>query len=363
MVMSKAAGKQAGVPLLDVNRGNRELHEEIMEAIESVVLSGRFLHGPDVGELECAVAGTCQTKHAIGVASGSDALLLALMALDLQPGDEVIVPSFTFFATASAVSRLGGIPVFVDIDPHTFNIDPSLVEANISSRTRAIIPVHLFGQCAAMDRICAIASSHRIPVIEDAAQAIGAAYWQDLQELGGTWGASASIPPKIWRDGRWWMMVCHDDELAAKLRLLASHGMSPRYYHKVLGINSRLDTIQAAVLRIKHRKLDEYSRSRQKNAARYHEIFHARGLTNWIELPYEAPEAHHVWNQYGIRVRDGLRDSMRKHLSERGSVTKFIIRCRSTSKNVFASLAIAMEAFHILSKRPPKSFTYRSIRN
>ena len=319
MVMSKAAGKQAGVPLLDVNRGNRELHEEIMEAIESVVLSGRFLHGPDVGELECAVAGTCQTKHAIGVASGSDALLLALMALDLQPGDEVIVPSFTFFATASAVSRLGGIPVFVDIDPHTFNIDPSLVEANISSRTKAIVPVHLFGQCAAMDRICAIASSHRIPVIEDAAQAIGAAY---LGKPAGSWGDMGCLsfyPTKnLGGMGDGGMMVCHDDELAAKLRLLASHGMSPRYYHKVLGINSRLDTIQAAVLRIKHRKLDEYSRARQKNAARYHEIFHARGLTDWIELPYGAPEAHHVWNQYGIRVRDGLRDSMRKHLSEQG---------------------------------------------
>jgi dTDP-4-amino-4,6-dideoxygalactose transaminase len=241
------------------------------------------------------------------------------MALELQPGDEVIVPSFTFFATASAVSRLGGIPVFVDIDPHTFNIDPSLVEANISSRTRAIIPVHLFGQCAAMDRIGAIARSHRIPVIEDAAQAIGASY---LGKPAGSWGDMGCLsfyPTKnLGGMGDGGMMVCQDDELAAKLRLLASHGMSPRYYHKVLGINSRLDTIQAAVLRVKHRKLDEYSRARQRNAARYHEMFHARGLTDWIELPYHAPEAHHVWNQYGIRVRDGLRDSMRKHLSELG---------------------------------------------
>jgi dTDP-4-amino-4,6-dideoxygalactose transaminase len=317
--MTQSAGKQANVPLLDVNRGNRLVHDEVMSAIESVVLSGRFLHGPDVGELECAVAGICSAKHAIGCASGSDALLLALMALDIQPGDEVIVPSFTFFATASAVSRLGAVPVFVDIDPHTYNLDPSLVQGNISSRTRAIIPVHLFGQCAAMDRICKIADSHNIAVIEDAAQAIGAAY---LGRAAGSWGEMGCLsfyPTKnLGGMGDGGMLVCQQDEIASKLRLLASHGMSPRYYHKLLGINSRLDTIQAAVLRVKVAHLKSYTEARQRNANRYLELFTHHGLTDWIELPYHAPEALHVWNQYGIRVRDGLRDSMRKYLTENG---------------------------------------------
>lgn len=318
-----AAGKLAGVPLLDVNRGNLLVHEEIMEAIESVVLSGRFLHGPDVGELECSVAGVCQTKHAIGCASGSDALLLALMALEVQPGDEVIVPSFTFFATASAVARLGAIPVFADIDPHTYNIDPSQIESNISSRTRAIIPVHLFGQCAAMDKICAIAEAKKIPVIEDAAQAIGAAY---LGKPAGAWGDMGCLsfyPTKnLGGMGDGGMMVCQDDELAGKLRLYAAHGMQPRYHHKVLGINSRLDTIQAAILRIKLRQLESYNVARQQNAQRYNEMFTNEGLTGEFELPFQSPHAKHIWNQYGIRIANGERDGLRQHLQSVGISTE-----------------------------------------
>lgn len=317
--MSHAAASPTQVPLLDVNRGNLELHDEIMAAIEAVVRSGRFLHGPDVVDLEGLVAKSCQTKHAISCASGSDALLLALMALDIQPGDEVIVPSFTFFATASAVSRLGAVPIFVDIDPHTFNMDPAQFEANISSRTRAVIPVHLFGQCAAMDRICSIAAAHRITVIEDAAQAIGAAY---LDKPAGSWGDMGCLsfyPTKnLGGMGDGGMLVCQDDDLNAKLRLFASHGMSPRYYHKVVGINSRLDTIQAAILKVKLQRLDDYSRARQRNAARYNDAFQSLGLTDDFELPFHAPEAHHVWNQYGIRVRGGQRDSLRKYLSDAG---------------------------------------------
>lgn len=318
-----AAGKLAGVPLLDVNRGNLLVHEEIMEAIESVVLSGKFLHGPDVGELECSVAGICQTKHAIGCASGSDALLLALMALEVQPGDEVIVPSFTFFATASAVARLGAIPVFADIEPHTYNIDPSQIESNISSRTRAIIPVHLFGQCAAMDKICAIAEAKKIPVIEDAAQAIGAAY---LGKPAGAWGHMGCLsfyPTKnLGGMGDGGMMVCQDDELASKLRLYAAHGMQPRYHHKVLGINSRLDTIQAAILRIKLRHLESYNVARQQNAQRYNEMFTNEGLTSEFELPFQSPHAKHIWNQYGIRIANGERDALRQHLQSIGISTE-----------------------------------------
>lgn len=315
--MSKENATKFAVPLLDVNRGNRSLRDEILQSIAEVVDSGRFLHGPQVGELECTVAGICETPHAISCASGSDALLLALMALDIQQGDEVIVPSFTFFATASAVSRLGAIPVFVDIDPLTYNMSPEAVEAAVSSRTKAIIPVHLFGQCAAMDKLSVIAARHNLPVIEDAAQAIGAAY---LGKPAGAWGDIGCLsfyPTKnLGGMGDGGMMVCRDADMAAKLRLLASHGMQPRYHHKLVGINSRLDTIQAAILNVKIAHLQSYGNARQKNANRYAELFAAEGLTQWIELPHHAPEALHVWNQYGIRVPDGLRDAMRKHLSE-----------------------------------------------
>lgn len=315
--MSNPNTTSTSVPLLDVNRGNHSLRNEILESIAEVVDSGRFLHGPQVGELECTVAGICQTKQAIACASGSDALLLALMALDIQQGDEVIVPSFTFFATASAVSRLGAIPVFVDIDPLTYNISPDEIAANVTSRTKAIIPVHLFGQCAAMDKIEAIAKRHNIFVIEDAAQAIGAAY---LGRPAGAWGDIGCLsfyPTKnLGGMGDGGMMVCNDDEMAAKLRLFASHGMQPRYYHKVVGINSRLDTIQAAILNVKIAHLQSYSQARQRNANRYAELFAAEGLDQWIELPHHAHEATHVWNQYGIRVTGGLRDSLRKHLND-----------------------------------------------
>ena len=317
--MSKQNPTKSAVPLLDVNRGNAILRDEILASIAEVIDSGRFLHGPQVGELECTIAGLCETQHAIACASGSDALLLALMALDIQSGDEVILPSFTFFATASAVARLGANPVFVDIDPKTYNICPEAVESSVTSRTRAILPVHLFGQCAAMDKIVAIAKKHNLPVIEDAAQAIGAEY---LGRAAGSWGDIGCLsfyPTKnLGGMGDGGMMVCNDLEMAAKLRLLASHGMQPRYYHKLVGINSRLDTIQAAILNVKIAHLQSYSVARQKNANRYAELFASSGLTQSVALPYHAPEALHVWNQYGIRVLGGLRDSLRKHLSDMG---------------------------------------------
>ncbi len=311
--------KRNSVPLLDVNRGNATVRDEVMEAIAKVVDSGKFLHGPSVGELECTVAGICQTKHAIGCASGSDALLLALMALDIGPGDEVILPSFTFFATASCVSRVGAKIVFVDIDPKTFNISPAAVANAITSRTKAIIPVHLFGQCAAMDEICKIAERHRISVIEDAAQAIGAAH---RGRHAGAWGAIGCLsfyPTKnLGGMGDGGMLVCQDDAIAAKLRLLASHGMQPRYHHKLIGINSRLDTIQAAILEVKIKRLGDYTRTRQANAARYDMLFAEAGLQSYFELPKAGPAAFHVWNQYGIRVRNARRDELKTHLQVRG---------------------------------------------
>jgi dTDP-4-amino-4,6-dideoxygalactose transaminase len=303
------------VPLLDVNRGNTVVRQQVLEAIAKVVDSGRFLHGPEVGEFECAVAKICQTKHAIGCASGSDALLLALMALDIGPGDEVIVPSFTFFATASCVSRVGAKIVFADIDRRTFNLSPAAVAAAITPRTKAIIPVHLFGQCAAMDELCKIADRHAIPIIEDAAQAIGAAYHGRVAGSWGVIGCLSFYPTKnLGGMGDGGMIVCQDDALAAKLRLLASHGMQPRYHHRLIGINSRLDTLQAAILKVKVEQLGAYTQARQTHAARYQTWFQELGLNKEVELPYRAPQAFHVWNQYGIRVPDGERDSLKAYL-------------------------------------------------
>ena len=313
------SGPVSSVPMLDVGRGNWPLKQEFMAAIERVIDSGRFLHGPEVGELERTVNDVCGTAHAIGCASGSDALLLALMAIDIEPGDEVIVPSFTFFATASAVSRLGAEPVFVDIDPLTYNMDPASLEQSITSRTRAIIPVHLFGQCAAMDKICEIANRHDLVVIEDAAQAIGAA-WDDRPA--GAWGQMGCLsfyPTKnLGGMGDGGMLVCQDEALASKIRLLASHGMQPRYYHKLVGINSRLDTIQAAILGVKMAHLESYAQARGTHAQRYKELFEASRMTDIVQLPLKHPKSKHVWNQYGIRVPFGRRDALKAHLQAQG---------------------------------------------
>lgn len=320
---SRPALLKQNVPLLDVGRGNQPLRQAFMDAVAKVIDSGRFLHGPEVGEFECAVAGVCGTKHAIGCASGSDALLLALMALDVQPGDEVIVPSFTFFATASAVSRLGAEPVFADIDPETYNLDPQSVADSITSRTRAIIPVHLFGQCASMDTLQEIAAKHQLPLIEDAAQAIGAAWRGNPAGSMGWVGCLSFYPTKnLGGMGDGGMMVCQDEKLATRLRLLAAHGMQPRYHHKLLGINSRLDTLQAALLLVKIAHLDTYTSARQQNAHRYTELFRNAQLHETIQLPHQDPRGRHVWNQYGIRVPYGRRDALKQHLANLGIGTE-----------------------------------------
>lgn len=310
---------QKPVPLMDVSRSNNAIRDEVLEAIAAVYDSGKFLLGPQVTELEQAIAKMCNTKHAIGCASGSDALLLALMVLDIQPGDEVIVPSFTFFATASAVARLGARIVFADIDPCTYNIDPLQVAAKITSRTRAIIPVHLFGQAAQMAEICNIAGNREIPVIEDAAQAIGAAYHGRPVCSWGHIGCISFYPTKnLGGFGDGGMLAVENDGVADRLRLLATHGMRPRYHHQEIGINSRLDTLQAAALVVKAKRLQDYTTARQANAARYHQLLQDTGLvkSGAIELPYQDPAAFHVWNQYSLRVRDGRRDSLRAYLTD-----------------------------------------------
>jgi dTDP-4-amino-4,6-dideoxygalactose transaminase len=306
------------VPLLDVPRGNAPLRDEILAAITIVVDSGRFLFGPDVQKLEAECARRSGTKHGVGCASGSDALLLSLMALDIKPGDEVICPSFTFFATASPVSRLGATPVFVDIDPVTFNIDPAALEAAITPNTKAVIPVHLFGQCADMPRIMEICNRTGLAVIEDAAQAIGA----NIEgRVAGSWGQVGCIsfyPTKnLGGFGDGGMLITNDADFEDRLRLFAGHGMRPRYHHQVIGINSRLDTIQAATLNVKMKHLESANIARQQNAELYTALFDDAGLETDIVVPHAIYGTGHVWNQYTIRVKNGQRDSLKEFLAER----------------------------------------------
>ncbi|WP_413431854.1 DegT/DnrJ/EryC1/StrS family aminotransferase [Crateriforma spongiae] len=309
------------VPLLDVNRDNRPYREEFMSALAGVLDSGRFLFGPDVVELESEVAQYSQAQFAVGCASGSDALLLSLMALNIGPGDEVIVPSFTFFASVSCITRLGATPVFIDIDPDTYNMDVDQLDSLIGPKTAAIIPVHLFGQCARIDRICQIAAEHDIPVVEDAAQSIGAAYHSRPAGSWGTVGCFSFYPTKnLGGMGDGGMLTTNDEAFADRLRLFAGHGMRPRYYHKVVGINSRLDTFQAAVLRVKMNHLPQAVEGRRTNATRYHHLFREAGLVEDgpVTLPVIDENAFSVWNQYSIRIADGRRDEVRQHLADNG---------------------------------------------
>lgn len=304
-------------PLLDVGRGNQPLKSEIMEVFSEIIDSGRFIGGPHVQNLENAVAEISQAEYGVGCASGSDALLLSLMAINVQPGDEVICPSFTFFATASAIHRLGGIPVFVDIEPTTFNLDVTRLEELITEKTKAIIPVHLFGQCADMDPIMEIAKQHDLKVIEDCAQSIGAKTSGRAAGSMGTIGCFSFYPTKnLGGFGDGGMMTTNDPEIADRLRLLANHGMRPRYYHKEVGINSRLDAMQAAVLGIKLRHLAEYSSRRKSNAIRYRQLMLQSGLASQVELPTTSHDCDHVWNQFTIRVKGGQRDEIRQKLGE-----------------------------------------------
>ncbi len=307
------------VPLLDVNRGNEAIHEETLEVIEKIVRAGSFIGGKYCKDFESSVAKYCETEFAIRCASGSDALLVALMALGIDRGDEVICPSFTFFATASAVSRLGAVPVFVDIDPVTFNIDPTKIEKAITDKTKAIIPVDLFGQCADMDKINQVIDGRDISVVEDAAQSIGAKYKGKMSGGIADVGCFSFYPTKnLGGFGDGGIMTTNNKEIADRLRLYANHGMSPRYYHSVVGVNSRLDSMQAAILDIKLRHLDSWSDGRRENANRYSEMFRELSGTGAVTLPTETDGYHHVWNQYTIRLVDVDRDALRQKMADRG---------------------------------------------
>lgn len=305
------------IPFFDLKKQFIQLEEEIKSALDEVFKTQHFILGPNVEELEKTIASYCRTKYAIGVASGSDALLLSLMALGIGTGDEVIIPPFTFFATAGSVSRLGAIPVFVDIDPDTYNIDPSKIEEKINPKTKAIIPVHLFGQCADMDPILQIAKRRGIYVIEDAAQSLGSEYKPDKNSYSrragemGDLGCLSFYPTKnLGAFGDAGMVVTNNPSLADKIHLLRVHGSKPKYFHKLIGINSRLDAIQAAILIVKFKYLEKWTEERHRKARRYNELL--RELTTYVEgfkLPVIQYENRHIFNQYVIRVpqRDRLR--------------------------------------------------------
>lgn len=310
------------VPLLDLRPQYEALRSELLAAIERVVDSQQFILGPEVGRLEQEVAEYTGSAYGVGCASGSDALLLALMALDLEPGDEVITSPFTFFATASAVTRLSAKPVFVDIDPDTYTLNPALVEAAITSRTRAIMPVHLYGQCADMAALEPISIRHNISLIEDAAQAIGATDHGRRAGSMGLVGCFSFYPSKnLGAAGDAGMLTTNDEALANRLKTLRVHGGATEYHHSEVGINSRLDSIQAAILRVKLRHLEDWSEARRQKANRYSSELNRLQLDLDLQTPVVRADSTHIFHQYVIRVPK-YRDALMAHLSKHGVSTR-----------------------------------------
>jgi len=305
------------VPLLDLQAQYRPLRDEILAAMTRVADSQRFIMGPEIENLERELARMLAVTHAIAVSSGTDALLLALMALDIKAGDEVVTSPYSFFATAGAVVRLGARPVLVDIDPATFNIDPDRVAAAITPRTKAILPVHLFGQSADLDVIMRTAEQHNIPVVEDAAQAIGATYQSRPVGGIGALGCFSFFPSKnLGAFGDAGLVTTNDDGLAKRARLLRTHGMEPKYYHTLVGANFRMDALQAAILRVKAPHLAGWTAARRTNAARYRDLFRDAGLDGVFTLPADPPDRLHIYNQFVIRTPE--RDALKRHLDEQG---------------------------------------------
>lgn len=304
------------VPALDLKAQYASIRDEIEPVVRDVLESQYFILGPEVAGLEAEIAAYCGNAHGIGCASGSDALLLPLMAMGVGPGDEVITTPYTFFATGGAIWRTGARAVFVDIDPETYNIDPARIAEAITEKTKAIIPVHLYGQTADMDAINALAKSHGIAVLEDAAQAIGAAYQSRRAGTLGDAAAFSFYPSKnLGGFGDGGLVTTDDPDLAKRVARLRVHGMEPKYHHHEVGFNSRLDALQAAVLRVKLRHLDAWTDGRRAAASRYDSLFEELGLAGEVGLPSERPGHYHVYNQYVIRVDASARDPLRAYLS------------------------------------------------
>lgn len=307
------------IPLLDLKQQYATIREEALRVTAEIYDSQLFILGKRVEEFERDFASYCQTKHALGVSSGTDALLEALMVLGIGNGDEVIVPAYSFFATAGVVSRLGAVPVFVDIDLADYNIDPTLIEERITPRTKAIMPVHLFGQCAPMDEILAIAKKHNLHVIEDAAQAVGSDYGGRRAGTMGIMGGFSFFPSKnLGAFGDAGAITTNDDALAQKLVDFRVHGMRPRYFHHYVGGNFRIDSLQAAMLHIKLPLLESWHAGRRRNADIYRREFASAGTGERVVLPEEMPGRRHIYNQYVVRFPEGkqTRDRVMAHLKE-----------------------------------------------
>ena len=305
------------VPLLDLKAQHSSIREEVLAEITRVIDSQKFILGDDVKHLEQEIAPYCGAKYAIGCASGSDALFLALLALDLKPGDEVLTTPYTFFATVGAICRAGAVPVFVDVEPDTFNMDMSQVSAILDShpKIRAIIPIHLFGACADMDPLNELAAARGITVIEDAAQSIGSEYKGRRAGSLGDMACFSFFPSKnLGGYGDGGMLTTNNQALAERLTALRVHGTKRKYYHDYIGVNSRLDALQAAVLSVKFKRLDAWTEGRQKNAALYRQ--HLAGSAAFVKLPTEKPyQTRHIYNQFAIVAenRDGLQSYLKEH--------------------------------------------------
>lgn len=310
--------EHAKVPLLDLRAHHAPLEKELLAALKAVMDSGVFINGPEVEAFESEVAAYSGAKFGIGVSSGTDALLMALMALEIGPGDEVVTTPYSFFATAGAVARLGAKPVFVDIEPASCNIDPKLIEKALTKNTKCIIPVHLYGQCAEMGPIMDLANRKGIPVLEDAAQAIGAETKEGKRAGSVGWAGCFSFFPtkNLGALGDAGMIVTDDAALAKKLRVLRNHGAEPKYYHSLIGGNFRLDALQAAVLRVKLKKLDAWTKARRENAARYDKLLAKTGIKTPKEIHPVKSGHGHIFNQYVIRAPQ--RDELRRFLAKEG---------------------------------------------
>jgi dTDP-4-amino-4,6-dideoxygalactose transaminase len=306
-----------GVPLLDLQGQYAPLRESILAAITRVCDSQRFIMGPEISAFEEEIASLIGVRHAVAVSSGTDAVLLALMVLGVGSGDEVVTSTYSFFATAGAIVRVGARPVFVDIDPLTYNLDPDRLSAAISPRTKAIMPVHLFGLSADLDPIVATASRAGVPIVEDAAQAIGATDHGRPAGSIGALGCFSFYPSKnLGAFGDAGLVTTEDAELAVRARLLRNHGMEPKYYHQLVGANFRMDALQAAVLRVKAPHLAAWTEARRLNATRYARLFRDADLLEQVVLPVEPAGRRHIFNQFVIRTAD--RDGLKAHLDARG---------------------------------------------
>ncbi len=338
--------------MVDLKGQYNNIKSEVDNAIQSVIDRGQFIKGNDVKDFEQNLAEYLEVKHVISCANGTDALQIAMMALDLKPGDEIIVPVFTYIATAEVLGLLGLIPVLIDVDPKTFCIDVKEVKAKISTKTKAIVPVHLFGQCANMEELMKVAVSNNLYVIEDTAQAIGAKYTfvnGDVKSAGciGDIGTTSFFPSKnlgCYGDGG--ALFTNDDRLAEKIRMICNHGQKVQYVHDIIGVNSRLDTIQAAILNVKLARLREYEAARNWAADMYDNIF---GKCDWLEIPSRNPQSTHVFHQYTLKIKGGkeLRDNLRKKMAEKGIPTMVYYPIPLHLQKAFATEGMGIGSFAV----------------